>query len=597
MTAGIVLIVSGERGRPVSEPEIEAFARDFESLRGPGRRHAAAAASSRLIKIDGELAQRPGIETSESSWAAATGLLYHDGPLVGAQPEQLDGQFGYVSYDAGRGELVVASDPFGMHGLFVAEREGRTYVCTSALALAKHVGAQPSRLGLRIFLHAGAHFGTMTNWEGVERLDPGTCLRFNGGSVRRETYWRPAVDPDVSRLGFKAAVEHGVEASTEAFRAQLAGRSGAWSDLTGGFDSRLLTLLLRNAGMRFRTNTVGDSGEDDVRIAREVAGKAGWEWSQLVLPADWPQQLPGWLRPALAWGDGMLDAVQLGGVTWGHAEKGRHGRFLVGGGGGEHFRGHAWRQQFPNAGRSSRVNMDNWIDMRLLHPPIAREVLAEPSVDDIRDDFRRRMMARVAPYSGARNTTQLDVLQAYKTTGHFGAYQAAAGAFVLSALPFYTKPVFTAAFSTDYRHRNHHRLMRHMIWRLDPGVAALETDTGGPAEPWRVTNLPRFWPYYRKLGRQAAGKLSRKALGRSLPARRPEGEPSVVAARLALLEHLAREGVLRHEHMRARSLYDPRALEGLLRRAGEPGFTGSALLGRIVTIELALREAGAELEG
>jgi len=62
--------------------------------------------------------------------------------------------------------------------MYTAERGTRTYVSDSALVLAKHLRARPSRLGQLTFLRAGYHFGAMTSWEGIARLDPGACISF-----------------------------------------------------------------------------------------------------------------------------------------------------------------------------------------------------------------------------------------------------------------------------------------------------------------------------------------------------------------------------------------------------------------------------------
>ncbi len=597
--SGLVATIAHDRRSAATQAEVDALAAAYESLRGEGERHVASAGDfARLVKVDVGHPSRPGIERDGAAWAAATGSLHHDGPIARADVCDLDGQFAFAAYDAVANELTVATDPFGMIGLYVAQRAGRTYVSTSVLALAKHLRAAPSRLGLMAFLRAGYHFGRMTSWEGIERLDPGERIRFGSGPPRRETYWRPEVDRRVTGLPFSAAVEHCTEVAAGALAAQLGREPRLWSDLTGGFDSRLLNVLLARARIRFATNTAGAPQDPDVVIARRVASVAGWEWAHVGLPADWPALLPDYVSRALAWGDGNLDVIQLSGVLRGHEEKSRRHPAVVGGGGGEHFRGHAWRQQFPDAGRSTQVNLDNWVNMRLLHPPVITTVFSRDPTRELQDDFRTRMRRWAEPYAEELNTVQLDAMQAYKVTGHFGAYQSASTPFIRGELPFYTKPLYTAAFSTHPRQRSHHRLMRHMIAHLDPLVAGLDTDTGGPAEPWRLTNLHRFAPYYGKLGRQATRKVTKKVLGRTLlAAAPPPHRPRAAEARRALMSRVEAKGVLDISNMRSGRLYEPRSLRILLEEAGAPGFPHDMLFGRIVTVELALRAADAGVEG
>jgi hypothetical protein len=125
------------------------------------------------------------------------------------------------------------------------------------------------------------------------------------------------------------------------------------------------------------------------------------------------------------------------------------------------------------------------------------------------------------------NTRQLDLLYAYKVMGHFGAFTAAAQAVLPTELPFYTRPVFLAAFSTQHRHRNAHRLMRRMIEHLQPGAAAVRTTKGGPAQPLRVSNLHRFLPYYARLGSKAVEKVTGIRLYDLRAERRPPGPVDV----------------------------------------------------------------------
>jgi asparagine synthase (glutamine-hydrolysing) len=528
----------------------------------------------------------PAIDRDGDSWAAAAGTPHAAERLTGTAPVEIDGQFALVAYDARSEKVTVAADALGLQALHAADRNGLTYVSTSSLALARHLRSAPDRFGFASFLRAGYLFGAQTLWEGVERLEPATELGFGPSEVERTTYWRPEIDRDVSRLGFDAAVDHCLEIALETYGRRLARRRDAWVDLTGGYDTRLLALLLTHAGVTFDANTRGDPVGADRRIARQLAGTMGWRLEEIVVPDDWDRTVADVLPTAAAWADGTLEVLELSWVLWAHARLAREHPLLLIGGGGEHLRGFAWRQEFLQGGKSTRVNWDNWLDMRMLHPMDVSLFETDPTAD-VRADMRGRMGAWVAPYADELNTTQLDVLYAYKMTGHFGAYRSADAAHLHAELPFYFRPVFTAAFSTSHRHRDNHRLMRHLISRLDRKAAAIATSTGGPAEPWRPTNLHRFFPYYTQIGRKAANKLSQRTLGRALLPGRTEAWWCPPAARRAAV------AALTHDQLRSRPLYDEPALERLLERAGEPAFEETTVLGRVLTAELALRAAGA----
>ena len=581
---GIVGMIAHDHRRPIAGAEVEALAAAYESLRGVGQRHAAGGATfARLIKIDTASADRPGIEQRDGSWAAATGVLLGTPSLIGADLAALDGQFALISYDRDTDSITVATDPFGMHALYLAERQDTTYISSSALALAQHLGARPSRLGLAVLLCCGMQSGPITNWEGIERLDPAIRLQFGPAGRSRTTYWQPAVDEAITRLDFRRSVDYAIDAVGETFRSSFVGRGYPWVDLTGGYDTRLLALLLRRAGVGFRTNTVGKPSYPDVIIARRIASLAGWDWTRFRVPETWPELAPPLARAALAWADGRLPAQHLAQVLWAHQQKGRvHPQHLAGGG-GDVYRGKAWRQEFLRAGRSTHVNYDNLIAM--VHLKIDDTSLLAPGlVDDVVAYLRTWMMAHTRQYAGALNTVQLDVLLAATRPAWDGIFGSAAGAYLCSALPFFLKPSFTTAFSIDYRYRNHHRLMRAMIERLDPRIAAIPTTSGGPAQEWRASNLHRFAPYYALIGRAAINKLSQKAWGHGLLPSPTQEDLQASEGERALLTDLALDPAT----MRSATLFREHALRAMLCQARQPG-SNERMLGRILTVEMAMR--------
>lgn len=591
---GLIAVVGNDGSEGLAESDLDGLASEYEALRGGGERHVAVG-GRRVVAAKMVATGTPtDIERSGASWAVAVGVFYPTGPLA-TRVEDSDGQFALVAYDADRDEVRVASDPFGMQSLFVAERGNKTYVSTSALALAAHLRAQPDRFALLAFLRAGYHFSPMTHWQGIERLDPGVCLRFGQDGCRRVEYFRPEIDPTLARLSLRRAVDHCIELAGETYRHYLAGSPRSWADLTGGYDSRLLALLLREAGVEFDTDTRGFDESADVRIARELAELGGWNWLQLKTPPNWSELLPGMMQRALAWGDGHLEVIELAWVLWAHAEVGHTNPSLFIAGGGEHYRGFAWRQEFLSAGRSPRVNYENWVDMRLLHPMDVR-VFADDPTPAVREDFRRRMVARAEPYAAELNTTQLDVLYAYKGTGHFGAYLSADGGVLTSQLPYYFRPIFGAAFSVSHRFRSHNRLMRHMIERLDPRIAAVPTTIGGPAERLRPANAHRFLPYYAEIGRKAIRKVSQKTLGRTLFAEQPGLILRAFSRAVGpALRRLDDGRALRHAHMRSAPLFSGKELDELFRQAEDGVLLDTRPLGRILTVELALRAADASV--
>jgi hypothetical protein len=571
----------------VPDGEVERFADAYEAIcgeRGPRRSYAAPYA--RVVEFVHEDAAVSA--ASPGSWVVVAGSTRggRDGAVIDVP--FLDGQFALAAYDEPSETLSIATDPFGMFPLFRASTRGSHYFSTSALALARHLSAPPDVLGLFIFLRTGYHFGTRTNWVGVERFDPGERVVLGPSGVRVERYWRPEPDESICSLDLRAAARFCMETCVETLRASYVDERDAWADLTGGYDSRLLTLALTRAGVGIRTNTVGAEWTEDVRIAREVAAAARLSWTRIPALTEARADVADLVRLALAAGHGHLDVLELARVLAVHQVQTASLSTLLTGGGGEHFQYYAWQTEFAQAGRSNRFSIDRLVRMRMLGS-VDTSVFADYPAREVEGDIADRCVAWIAPYRNELNTRQLDLVYAYKMMGHFGAFTGAASSVLPAELPFYLRAVFLSAFSTHHRHRVAHRLMRHMLQLLEPRAAAVRTTHGGPAEPTRLTNLHRFLPYYALLTSKAIQKLTGVQVYRPRAAKRV---PTSSGLRVAALDAVLGED----DQLKSRALFRPAALESLLSEARRPGLAREQLFGRILTVEAALRAVDAEVD-
>jgi hypothetical protein len=586
--ADLLAIISADRSRSVAIEELSA---SYEELRGaPTAAETASAGWAAVRVLDRPQPPLLGLAADGDGWSAWAGPLGDPGQAT-APLGELEGQFALARLEPGGETLRVATDPLGLMPLFTAQVGELSYFSTSALVLARHLRLAPSRLGLEAFLRTGNQLGRLTPWEGVERLGPAESIAFTPRGRRAEAYWLPSVDPAIRELDFRACAEACAERAVAAIASRYRGQR-PWVDLTGGFDTRLLALQAQSAELGFLTNTIGDEDSEDVQLAREIAAAANWPWTRFDLPEDWAELLPARISEAVAWGDGHLEALGLTEVIEGHRAKASTESLLLNGGGGEHYRDYPWGQELLSANRSTKVHFDRLLAWRVLGP-LDVSVFRQDPTAAVGAALRGELEHRVEPFAGTPNTFQCDLIYALKATGHFGAYQSSAAGWVHMELPFYLKPVFASAISAAPRHRNFHRLMREMMAQLDPAIAAIQTETGGPAEPLRLGNLPRFAPYPWRRGKRFAARLRGRVLGPgggdSPPSQRELG-------RGRLIETLRAEGRLDPARMRSAALYDSQRLEQLLEAgAGNPAAADWTLLGRIVTSELALEAADAGL--
>jgi hypothetical protein len=592
MMAGLVAILADQRNAGAGPAELDAFVRAYRSLR-PDPEHARMVAGKLALAslLGGAEDANLGVERRNGSWAIHVGGLHgQDGGALDTAPDRLDGQFALLRYREQADELELLSDPFGLQALYLARRDGLSYVSTSVLALAKHLRLRPDRLGLEVFMRSGPHFGELTNWEGAGRLAPGTRVVFGRGRRGTSTYWRPELDRTLAANDRRAAALECIERSAAAFRDRYGAQQlSSWCDLTGGYDTRLGALLLRHAGVRFATTTNGAADDPDVLIAKDIAARGGWGWTRGTLPRDWPTVCERALPAAVAWGDGMLEATQLAGVMALQSACAREATVLFSGGGGEHWRDYAWKQELPLAGRTKHVSFERWVAVRFLHPIDCSAFRSDPT-GTARENLVRRCRDWVAPYADERGATQLDLLYALKSMAHFGAYQSAARGTIRVELPFYAKQAFSGAVSVAPRHRNWHRLARAAIELLDADIAAFPTTHGDPATPLRATNVHRFAPFVAVRARGAARKLTQNLPGPTLGAVRVHPDDEVLGARRRALSQFLARTHADPSRMRSGPLYDA---TGLRRLAHSPTATtgGWRTLGRIITAELAMEAA------
>lgn len=584
--SGFIAVVSLDRDPTRARHEAQGLAEAYAQLRGAltsvraadeCTAHAFAAGADVDVTLAGD------------GWTMIHGRAYGKvrRPVAPSNVTTLDGQVCLVSHDPTNGRTVIATDRLGAAPVYVAERPGLLYVSTSSMAIARHLHAPADPNALRNFLVSGYQFGAETHWDGVCRLEPGFLLEVRNDRVEQQRYWQPSVDRAIESLGLDEVTDRLLDVSVETYRARLSGRP-TWIDLTGGYDSRLMALLLTEAGVPFTGNTRDSTVTPDITLSGEIAAVTGWPWEPMLLPNDWPARIPTAAQQALAAADGRLEVLELSRVLWWHQELAKKQSSLLSAGGGEHLQYYAWSTELPFPGRKN-VNLARWVDMIALKPNDLA-VLAPGSRAATRTAYIDRLEQWIKPFADEPSTRQLDLCYAYKCGGHFGAYRAADDVVIDAQLPYYFEPVFSAAFSVHDRHRGGFRLMRQMMHRLDPAVAAIETTRGGPALPMRARTLNRYLPYYGVLMRKGLNKVTGQLGGQppfplqKLSSRAPQD------AHVAVVEDLQRRGTLDWDRLRVRPLLSADGVRRL-----RTGGAGTSMLGRVLTAEMALAATDASL--
>jgi hypothetical protein len=172
-------------------------------------------------------------------------------------------------------QIRLLTDRLCMHHIFLDDNISR--LSTSFLALlASFSSPQPlNRLGFYERIATGYNVGPDTLIAGIRQLTPQLQSQVSTDSLSFVTHPPLPRHVTFSPRGFMSCVESQLSVLRDYFKkvAPLATRYGADVGLSGGYDSRLLLLLLRDAGLQVSAHThlTEDVHEQERRIAKRIA--------------------------------------------------------------------------------------------------------------------------------------------------------------------------------------------------------------------------------------------------------------------------------------------------------------------------------------
>jgi asparagine synthase (glutamine-hydrolysing) len=208
--------------------------------------------------------------------------------------ERLRGMFAAAVWDADRGRLVLARDPYGIKPLYYSEAGGEL---TFASELRAFPRGEIDLDALEAFLAFNSVPGPLTIFKGVRKLPPGHALVWENGRSELVRYARPAPvaagelrDDDEAEL-----VEELRARLRDSVRAHLVSDVPVGVLLSGGVDSSMLAALAAEESSEpLRTFSIGfeERSFDELGDARMVAERYGTEHRELVLRPDAALLLP-----------------------------------------------------------------------------------------------------------------------------------------------------------------------------------------------------------------------------------------------------------------------------------------------------------------
>jgi len=205
--------------------------------------------------------------------------------------EKLRGMFAFAIWDAKNQRLYLARDRFGEKPLFIRAAGGSFCFASEIKALLRLPQAKPSvnLSAVWDFLSYRYVPGPKTLFEGIRKLDPGTCATWEKGRLIERRYWSA---PDRESPPAGAADGHVVDAFLErldeAVKLQMVSDVPFGAFLSGGLDSSAIVALMTRHNSRVRTFSVGfgEGGYSELAYASVVARHFGTHHHELTVTFD-----------------------------------------------------------------------------------------------------------------------------------------------------------------------------------------------------------------------------------------------------------------------------------------------------------------------
>jgi asparagine synthase (glutamine-hydrolysing) len=216
--------------------------------------------------------------------------------------EKLNGMFAFALWDRSRRALFIARDRLGIKPLYYTlTRDGLVFASEVKALLA--VGDRRPEVELDMldaYMSVGYVPTRRTLFRGVEKLQPGWCLRLDRDGIDLRRYWDLEIAPDEDKSE-KEWIEEATDLLRDAVRLQLRSDVPLGVFLSGGVDSSAVVALMHELGVRdIETFTVAyDFGPayDETKWARQIAEKFKTRHREVFVT---PQQFEEFI-PQLAW--------------------------------------------------------------------------------------------------------------------------------------------------------------------------------------------------------------------------------------------------------------------------------------------------------
>jgi asparagine synthase (glutamine-hydrolysing) len=493
----------------------------------------------------------------------------------------LEGFFTIVFCDARLREIIVITDLIGSRHCFMRVIGGSIVLSTSSLLLAALGDATPDKVGCEEFLRTGAIYEDRTLWREVKKLAPASIYRFDRGrQAETVSYWRITdLNPD----------EHDGETALAQLSDKLVnaarriGRVYSFPvcDLTGGYDSRSVAAAMLTAGVPFETTVVGEKDDRDVVISKSLSRLIGVQNRHYERKVDVSLDK---LRKALRLTDGECDLVEYSLIHQIHSRLSVNYDASLNGSLGEIARGYWWELLIPRVGACELLDPYKLAAKRYATGSCSPDLYPQGHGINLVDHFAVMINRANRGMSEWPNTIQMDNAYLMLRMQRWQGRIASSTDQVWPCLsPFMFRSVLETALQTTARARKQSRLIRRMITKLQPQMAAQPLDAGYPPMPFTLGTWPHFLPATWRYPGWVLGRACKKLLKRQPNHQPPE------QARLQLWSDEETREILEPREMQLSGLIDPLLLHDFIEAAQQPEFAYDPQWQRVLSLEMTMQ--------
>jgi asparagine synthase (glutamine-hydrolysing) len=203
---------------------------------------------------------------------------------------RMNGMFGLAIHDARDGDrLILSRDRLGIKPLYYQLSEDRVTFASEVKSLLVMIDETPgvnsdAMLSLLTFEYV---YAPHTLFQGVHKLEPGTCLIVTDRTRKQERFWSmPTTARSLSESDADAEVR---DLLSDAVRSRMISDVPLGAFLSGGIDSSIIVALMTQHSDRpVKTFSVGfeDATYNESRFARMIADRYKTEHHEILLRVD-----------------------------------------------------------------------------------------------------------------------------------------------------------------------------------------------------------------------------------------------------------------------------------------------------------------------